>query len=197
MLVGKNPSANAGEVRDAGSFPGWGRWLNGYEFEQALGVDDGQGSLMCCSHGVAKSWAWLSDWTELGRSPGGGMATHSSILAWRIPWTEEPGGLLSTGSQRVRHDWSDVARTRMKTELELFICFRQVESPWTNYNSFIKIKIFLSCTSKSHLVHFNSTCSNFSLNSQNELERFCIVRHLLLLLLLLSLCSLVRLCVTP
>ena len=29
----------------------------------------------------------------LGRSPGGGMATHSSILAWRIPWTEEPGGL--------------------------------------------------------------------------------------------------------
>ena len=31
-------------------------------------------------------------------------ATHSSILAWRIPWTEEPGGLQSTGSQRVRHD---------------------------------------------------------------------------------------------
>ena len=39
-----------------------------------------------------------------GRSPGGGMATHSSILAWRIPWTEEPGGLQSMGSQRVRHD---------------------------------------------------------------------------------------------
>ena len=33
------------------------------------------------------------------------MATHSSILAWRIPWTEEPGGLQSTGSQRVGHDW--------------------------------------------------------------------------------------------
>ena len=33
-----------------------------------------------------------------------GMATHSSILAWRIPWTEEPGGLQSMGSQRVRHD---------------------------------------------------------------------------------------------
>jgi len=32
------------------------------------------------------------------------MATHSSILAWRIPWTEEPGGLQSMGSQRVRHD---------------------------------------------------------------------------------------------
>ena len=33
-----------------------------------------------------------------------GMATHSSILAWEIPWTEEPGGLQSMGSQRVRHD---------------------------------------------------------------------------------------------
>ena len=33
-----------------------------------------------------------------------GMATHFSILAWRIPWTEEPGGLQSIGSQRVGHD---------------------------------------------------------------------------------------------
>ena len=33
-----------------------------------------------------------------------GMATHSSILAWRIPWTEEPGGVQSMGSQGVRHD---------------------------------------------------------------------------------------------
>ena len=37
----------------------------------------------------------------------GGMASHSSILAWRIPWTEEPGGLQSIGSQRVRHNRSD------------------------------------------------------------------------------------------
>ena len=37
------------------------------------------------------------------------MATHSSILAWRIPGTEEPGGLPSMGSHRVRHDWSDLA----------------------------------------------------------------------------------------
>ena len=34
------------------------------------------------------------------------MVTHSCILAWRIPWTEKPGGLWSTGSQRVRHDWA-------------------------------------------------------------------------------------------
>ena len=38
-----------------------------------------------------------------------GMATHSSILAWRIPWTEEPGGLWSLKAQRVGHNWSDWA----------------------------------------------------------------------------------------
>ena len=37
------------------------------------------------------------------------MATNSNILAWRISWTEEPGGPLSTGSQRVAHDWSNLA----------------------------------------------------------------------------------------
>ena len=37
------------------------------------------------------------------------MATHSSILAWRIPWTEEPGGLLSIGLHRAGHDCSDLA----------------------------------------------------------------------------------------
>ena len=40
----------------------------------------------------------------LGRSPGEGNGNRSSNLAWRIPWTEEPGGLQSVGSQRVRHD---------------------------------------------------------------------------------------------
>ena len=37
------------------------------------------------------------------------MATHFSTLAWKIPWTEEPGGLLSMGSHRVGHDWSNLA----------------------------------------------------------------------------------------
>ena len=40
----------------------------------------------------------------LGRSPGEGMTIHSSILAWEIPWTKEPGGLLSMELQRVRRD---------------------------------------------------------------------------------------------
>ena len=38
-----------------------------------------------------------------------GMATHFSTLAWRFQWAEEPGGLESIGSQRVRHDWSNLA----------------------------------------------------------------------------------------
>ena len=50
---------------------------------------------------------------ESGRSLEEGMATHSSILAWRIPWTEEPGGLQSMGSQRVRHGRRDVACTHV------------------------------------------------------------------------------------
>ena len=40
-----------------------------------------------------------------------GMAAHSSILAWRIPWTEEPGRLQSMGSQRVRHGWATNTQT--------------------------------------------------------------------------------------
>ena len=47
---------------------------------------------------------YLGSIPGLGRSLEEGMVTHCSILAQRIPWTEEPGGLESTGSQRVRHD---------------------------------------------------------------------------------------------
>ena len=62
-------------------------------------------------HGVAGSWTRLSDFTlffhfhALEKE----MATHPRVLAWRIPGTGEPGGLLSLGSHRVGHDWSDLA----------------------------------------------------------------------------------------
>ena len=46
----------------------------------------------------------------VGKIPGEGMATHSSILTWRIPWTEEPGGLQSTGFQTVRHNLAHMHR---------------------------------------------------------------------------------------
>ena len=64
----KNPPANAGDTKDAGSIP------------------------------------------VLGRSPGEGHSNHSSVLAWRIPWTEDPCRLQSIESQRVRHNWSNLAR---------------------------------------------------------------------------------------
>ena len=50
------------------------------------------------------------------------MATHSSILAWKILWTEEPGGLQSMGSQRVGHDW--VANTKRRGQLWSVIWYR-------------------------------------------------------------------------
>ena len=46
---------------------------------------------------------WTLDWEDLLEK---GLASHSRIPAWRISWTEEPGGLQSVGSQRVRHDWA-------------------------------------------------------------------------------------------
>ena len=62
-------------------------------------------------HGVAKSQTRLSDFpfTFHFHALEKEMATHSSVLAWRIPGTGEPGGLLSMGSHRVGHDWSNLA----------------------------------------------------------------------------------------
>ena len=54
-----------------------------------------------------------------GRSPGEGRATHSSVLAWRIPWTEEPGELQSMWLQRVRHDRSDLAHNHTAHKLHM------------------------------------------------------------------------------
>ena len=68
------------------------------------------GAWWAAVHGVAKSRTWLSDFTftfhfhALEKE----MATHCSVLAWRIPGTGEPGGLPSMGSHRVGHDWSDL-----------------------------------------------------------------------------------------
>ena len=69
------------------------------------------GAWWAAGHGVAKSQTQLRDFTftfhfhALEKE----MATHSSVLAWRIPGTGEAGGLPSVGSHRVGHDWSDLA----------------------------------------------------------------------------------------
>ena len=57
-----------------------------------------------------------------GRSP----ATHSGILAWRIPWKEETGGLKSTGLQRVWHDWSNLTRMHILAE-------KSTDATWTTH----------------------------------------------------------------
>ena len=76
------------------------------------------GAWKAAVHGVAEGWIWLSDFTftfhfhALEKE----MASHSSVLAWRIPGTGHPGGLPSMGSHRVGHDWSDSAAAAANTK---------------------------------------------------------------------------------
>ena len=77
------------------------------------------GAWQASVHGVAKSQTQLSDFTftyfhALEKE----MATHSSVLAWRIPGTGEPGGLPSLGSHRVGYDWSKLAAAPRKESYE-------------------------------------------------------------------------------
>ena len=83
--VVKNLSANAGDIRDLGSIPGLGRSPGG-----------GDGNPLQYSFPLEEE-----------------MAIHSNILSWRIPQTEESGGLQSMGSRRVGHDERDFTRTHM------------------------------------------------------------------------------------
>ena len=82
------------DLRDPVSQIGLPWWLSGKEF--------------ACNTGAAGDMVW-----SLGQEDPleEGMATHSTILAWRIPWTKEPGGPQSMGSQRVRHNWSNLTCT--------------------------------------------------------------------------------------
>ena len=85
------------------------------------------GAWWAAVHGVAKSRTRLSVFTftfhfhALEKE----MATHSSVLAWRIPGSGEPGGLPSVGSHRVRHDWSDlVAAAACQTQFKSLVIQR-------------------------------------------------------------------------
>ena len=83
------------------------------------------GAWWAAVHGVAKSRTWLSNFTftlhfhALEKE----MATHPSVLAWRIPGTGEPGGLLSMASHRVGHDWSNLAAAAAVTAMYQFLLF--------------------------------------------------------------------------
>ena len=99
---------------------GWHHWLNAHELSKLREMVKDREAWSAAVHGVTNSQTQLSDWAtgktttqatpvrSLGQEDHlqKGMATHSRVLAWRIPWTEEPGWLQSMGSQRVRHDWA-------------------------------------------------------------------------------------------
>ena len=106
----KNPPAYAGYAGNTGSILGSGKipWRReGYPFPYScLENSMDRGAWWVAVHGIAKSRTRLSDFTftfpfhALEEE----MATHSSVLAWRIPGTGEPGGLPSMGSHRVGHN---------------------------------------------------------------------------------------------
>ena len=70
-------------------------------------------SLPAMQETQVQSLGW-EDYLEMG------MATHSSILTWRIPWMEEPGGLQSMGSHRVGHDLAIEQQQQFLTQMSLF-----------------------------------------------------------------------------
>ena len=80
------------------------------------------GAWQAAVHGVARSQTLLSDFTFTFHFHASEkeMASHSSVLAWRIPGTGEPGGLPSMGSYRVRHDWSNLAAAVAATSLNIW-----------------------------------------------------------------------------
>ena len=80
-------------------------------------------SLVAAVHGVAKSRTQLSDFTFTFHfhAMDKEMATHSSVLAWRIPGTREPGGLPSVGLYRVGHNWSDLAAAVMTLKFFIYL----------------------------------------------------------------------------
>ena len=81
---------------------------------------------------MQETWVWSLGWEDLLEKE---IATHSSILAWRIPWTEEPSGLQSTGSQRVRHNWATslslwgVNECRLKRAADTSVCSSPICHP--------------------------------------------------------------------
>ena len=90
-----------------------------------------RGAWWAAVHGVARSRTQLSDFTfpfhlhALEKE----MATHSSVFAWRIPGTGEPGGLPSLGSHRVGHDWSALASAAACAQS--LSCSWLSSTPWT------------------------------------------------------------------
>ena len=89
------------------------------------------GAWWAAVHGVAKSQARLSDFTFTFHFNALEKETHSSILAWRIPWTEEPGGLQSIRSLRVGHDSFTFHFHALEKEMVTHSSIFAWRIPWT------------------------------------------------------------------
>ena len=96
-----------------------------------------------CQCGRRESRVW-----SLGREDPlkEGMAAHCSILAWRIPWTEEPGGLQSMGSQRVRHHWRDLAHLCLGKETQRVPFKLQGEESSVSITSTLFLRRYALCS---------------------------------------------------
>ena len=116
------------------------------------------GAWWAAVHGVAKSWTTLSDFTFTFHFPAleKAMATHSSVLAWRIPGTGEPPGLPSMGSHRVGHDWSNLAAAAVRTKKTCSLKVYRTKNGRLSHlhYSFIPKKIFLGRSRGKSVNHF-------------------------------------------
>ena len=139
-------------------------------------------------HGVAKSRTRLSDFTFTFHFPAleKEMATHSSVLAWRIPGREEPGRLPSMGSHRVIHDWIDLAAAACRKYYSIsFLLFalgsiqgREVnwKSPTSDAQSISHLDFLLSTLSLLSPDLYQRSCTwflyDFLSNNNNNANMF-------------------------
>ena len=129
------------------------------------------GAWKAAVHGVTEGRTRLSDFTftvhvhALEKE----MATHSSVLAWRIPGTGEPGGLPSMGSHRVRHDWSDLAWhgkrdlsarglmvTKFIPSVVIIVMIYHSKNPWS-YNQVLQTSIQFTSESIPNVIQKSSS----------------------------------------
>ena len=86
----------------------------------------------------------MKDLLSMGNRISALARTHSSVLAWRIPGTEGPGGLPSVGLHRVRHDWSDLAAAAAAARKKLW--FSLILKNWNIPDAFVYFLLFCSLT---------------------------------------------------
>ena len=113
-----------------------------HSFISQIIIEDLLGIICLVKHlpAIQETWVRFLGWEESLEKE---MATHYSTLAWRIPWTEEPGGLQSMGLQRARHDWAtnththcwvsgtglDAEDTEKKKKIGRHLCLEELNMP--------------------------------------------------------------------